>query len=104
MNKIKLRREVMSKAWRFSIIVLLLGTLLVAVFTSVVVRTRAASGDYGNIFMNAGQLTCSDPNCQAINIIPGGTWVQTWCWRDGGSYNSTPRWFRVRYAGQDGWV
>lgn len=94
----------MSKTLRFSVIILLLVTLLVAVITSLVGSTKAASGDYGKIYTSAAQRTCSDPRCGTLTTISGGTWVQTWCWRDGGSYSGTPRWFRVRYSGRNGWV
>lgn len=94
----------MSKASRFSVIILLIGTLLAAALSTVVGSTKAASGDYGKIYTSAAQRTCSDPRCGTLTTIPGGTWVQTWCWRDGGSYSGTPRWFRVRFSGRDGWV
>jgi surface antigen len=94
----------MSRTMRFSLLVLLPGTVLFAVLSMVAVSTKAASGDYGQIYSNAAQLTCSDSRCGTLTTIPGSTWVQTWCWRDGGSYNGTPRWFRVSYSGQDGWV
>lgn len=86
------------------LIVLLLSALLAAAFTTSIASAKAASGDYGQISTSAAQLTCSDARCGTLATIPGGTWVQTWCWRDGGSYNGTPRWFRIHYAGQDGWV
>jgi len=94
----------MSRTMRFSLLVLLLGIVLFAVLSMVAVSTRAASGDYGQISTSAAQLTCSDPRCGTLATIPASTLVQTWCWRDGGSYNGTPRWFRVSYSGQNGWV
>jgi len=95
----------MSKMLRFLLPVLLLATVLfAAVLSMVAVRTKAASGDYGLIYANAAQISCSDPRCGMLATIPANTWVQTSCWRDGGSYNGTPRWFRVNFNGQDGWV
>jgi surface antigen len=94
----------MLKAWRFSITILLLCILIAAVFLTATRSTKAASGDYGKIYTSAAQRTCSDSRCATLMTIPGGTQVQTWCWRDGGSYNGTSRWFRVRFSGRDGWV
>ena len=85
-------------------IVLLLGAVLAAMFSPVAGSVKAASGDSGLVFTSAAQLSCSDPRCGTMATIPGNTWVPTWCWRDGGSYNGTPRWFRVSYHGQNGWV
>jgi surface antigen len=65
----------------------------------------AASGDYGRVSGSAPHLTCPDTRCGAVTSpVPDGTWVQVWCWRDAGSYGGSPRWFRSRYAGTDGWI
>jgi surface antigen len=94
----------MSKILRVSGIILLFGILLTTILPTSGSRTEAASGDYGKIFTSAIQQTCADPRCRTILQIPGGTWVHTWCWRDGGVYNGTQRWFRIHYSGRDGWV
>lgn len=63
----------------------------------------ATSGDYGRIASATALRYCSDTRCSSQTTVPANASVQVWCWRDGGSYKGTPRWFRVRY-GSDGWV
>lgn len=94
----------MSNKSRFLLIVLLISIVLIAGFSTSTGSAKAASGDNGKITVSAAQRTCSDTRCGAFATIPNATWVQTWCWRDGGSYNGNARWFRVRYSGRDGWV
>lgn len=96
----------MASLLRRSMAVLLACAALVAIVATFVGvnSAQAASGDYGKIKVNAAQRTCSDARCGALTTVPGGSWVQTWCWRDGGWYSNTNRWFRVRYAGRNGWV
>jgi len=65
---------------------------------------QAASGDHGKITKPSAQRVCPDIRCGAVATIPAGSWVQTWCWRDAGSYGGTVRWFRVRYGSSNGWV
>lgn len=65
---------------------------------------HASSGDYGKITSSSAQRSCADTRCGAIATISAGSWVQTWCWRDAGSFGGTNRWFRVRYGSSNGWV
>ncbi|MBA3825083.1 MAG: hypothetical protein H0X24_14455 [Ktedonobacterales bacterium] len=90
----------MTRKWYRGLLLL----LIVLGVRPLMTPALAASGDAGDVFTTAALLTCSDTRCSATATVPAGTWVPTWCWRDGGSYNGTPRWFRIHYGGQDGWV
>jgi surface antigen len=85
----------------FFLLTLLAGSF--ASFLAMSSQAWAASGDYGKI-LGTEQRYCSDLRCAIERVVPADTWVQTWCWRDGGLANGTVRWFRIRYGGGDGWV
>lgn len=78
---------------------LVIGALVVAAPPA-----SAASGDNGHIKSGANHRSCSDSRCAAERYVPADSWVQVWCWRDGGQSANSSRWFRVRYAGADAWV
>jgi len=64
---------------------------------------NATAGDSGQVH-GADFRDCPNNRCTSRGWVPEGAWVPTWCWRDGGQAFGTARWFRVRYAGADGWV
>lgn len=84
-------------------VALVLGFVLLCSLVTIPSAARGASGDYGTISVQTPQRKCGDTRCGSLRSIPVNTKVRVWCWRDGGSYKGTPRWFRVRYK-IDGWV
>lgn len=65
---------------------------------------QAASGDPGTISGAAPFRTCPDTRCGKITTIAKGKKAPVVCWRDAGATQGSPRWFRVTYAGRQGYV
>src|SRR5690242_8729412 len=103
--------SMLRRHWRLTLVAVVLLLTVATVATGMaglipnpVSVAYAAAGDYGKISKSAPKRTCSDARCVQTTIISAGTWVKTLCWRDGGSYGGTPRWFRINYGGSNGWV
>lgn len=68
------------------------------------VSALAQSGDASHVSSNTVARSCSDDRCSALVGVGAGSWVSTYCWRDGGGDGNTQRWFRVNAGGTIGWI